>query len=1065
MGSLTLEKTSFLVSLVTISICFSTANVTSASSEEATALLKWKASLQNNSLLASWTLLPNNATNSSSHPRPSASPCTWYGVSCSNRGAVVGLNLTSSGINGTLYDFPFSSLPNLSYLEISWNNLSGIIPPQIGQLFNLIYLDLSGNQLSGIIPPEIEGLKNLQSLRLSVNSLNGTIPREIGQLKSLAYITLAVNQLSGIIPPELGLLKHLQNLLLFKNNLYGSIPQEIGQLKSLIDLALYTNNFSGYIPASLGSLSKLTYLYLYNNSLSGPIPPEMGLFHNLLELDISTNHLTGPIPSTFPNLNKLTLLHLYDNQLSGSIPEALGNLKSLKALMLGGNQQLNGSIPASLGNLSNLEMLGLNCNNLSGFIPQELGKLKLVELQIQKNQLSGHLPEQICQGEKLSYFNCRSNQLTGPIPKSFRNCSSLVRVHLSGNRLTGNMSEDFGVYPDMKFIDLSNNEFYGKLTDNWGNSWGRCKQLKILKIAGNNITGSIPPELGNSTQFHILDFSSNHLTGEIPKEFGKLTSLLELYLNGNQLSGGIPQELGSLNGLLSLDLSRNKLSGSLPGSLVHCLPLHYLNLSNNIFSKEISVQMGMLVHLSQLDLSHNLLTGKIPSQIKSLQSLEVLNLSHNNLSGLIPKDFEDMRGLSNIDISYNELEGPIPNSAAFMNASIEAVKGNKGLCGNITGLQPCKNRSSVHKDFQKRGLKIELCLLGAVLFLCAFIGLLIDSKKRKRSSQVEHSKVQTRDLFAITTFDGRALYDEILKSTNDFDATHCIGQGGYGVVYKANLPPANVVAVKKLHPSSEMVDCKGFLSEVRALTEVRHRNIVKFYGFCQHARHSFLIYEYLETGSLATMLSIEDEAKKLDWPKRVNIVKGVAHALALATMLSIEDEAKKLDWPKRVNIVKGVAHALAYLHHDCSPAIVHRDIKSSNILLDTEYEARISDFGASKLLKLDSSNWSAIAGTYGYVAPEFAYTMKVTEKCDVFSFGVLTLEVMKGTHPGDYITYLVSQSTENMQLEDLLDKRLPSPSLEIKEVLLSVLKLARECLQADPRFRPTMYAVSQQLST
>ncbi|CAK9186432.1 unnamed protein product [Ilex paraguariensis] len=230
------------------------------------------------------------------------------------------------------------------------------------------------------------------------------------------------------------------------------------------------------------------------------------------------------------------------------------------------------------------------------------------------------------------------------------------------------------------------------------------------------------------------------------------------------------------------------------------------------------------------------------------------------------------------------------------------------------------------------------------------------------------------------------MYDEIIKATNDFDATHCIGQGGYGVVYKANLPPDNIVAVKKLHPSSDMVDRKGFLSEVRALTEVRHRNIVKLHGFCKHARHSFLVYEYLERGNLATMLSTEDEAKKLDWPKRVNIVKGVAHALS-------------------------------YMHHDCSPPIVHRDITCSNILLDIEYEARVSDFGTAKLLKLDSSNWSTLVGTYGYVAPEFAYTMKVTELCDVFSFA------------------------ENILLEDLLDQRLPPPSIEVGEALLYVIKI------------------------
>ncbi|CAK9170768.1 unnamed protein product [Ilex paraguariensis] len=396
-----------------------------------------------------------------------------------------------------------------------------------------------------------------------------------------------------------------------------------------------------------------------------------------------------------------------------------------------------------------------------------------------------------------------------------------------------------------------------------------------------------------------------------------------------------------------------------------------------------------------------------------------------------------MHGLSNIDISYNELQGPIPNNQAFRNASIEELQGNKGLCGNIIGLQPCKNPSEVNKDITKSGHKLILViiipLLAALVLICAFMGLLIISKKRKRISLDKQTKMQNGDLFSISTYDGRAMYNDVLQSTKEFDATYCIGQGGYGIVYKAKLQLANTVAVKKLY-SSEIEDSKGFLNEVRALTEIRHRNIVKFYGFCSHSRHSFLVYEYLERGSLAKILSMEDEAKKLDWSKRVRIVKGVAHALS-------------------------------YMHHDCLPPIVHRDITSGNILLDTDYEAHVSDFGTAKLLKLDSSNWSALAGTYGYIAPEFASTMKVTTKCDVYSFGVLTLEVMKGKHSGDYISSITSPSAEKILLKDLLDQRLEGPLPEVERVLVTIMKVAKACLHANPQFRPTMQDVSKLLST
>ncbi|KAH7843023.1 hypothetical protein Vadar_011860 [Vaccinium darrowii] len=671
------------------------------------------------------------------------------------------------------------------------------------------------------------------------------------------------------------------------------------------------------------------------------------------------------------------------NQLSGSIPNEFGNLKSIVDLEMSYNQ-LSGSIPASFGNLSQLATLFLSLNNLSGHILKEFRNLKnLVELVLFGNRLSGHLPD-ICQGGKLQYFRVETNQVTGRIPKSLRDCSSLIRVHLEGNQLTGNISEDFGFYPHLEYLDLSRNKFYGQISENWS----KYPKLQTLRMAGNNITGTIPPAFGDSAQLHRLDLSSNHLIGEIPNELGKLSSLWELYLNDNQLSGGIPREIGLLTGLEKLDLSKNILSGPIAaGNLENCIKLNHLNLSDNNFSQEIPVQMRKIFPLDEMDLSRNSLTGEIPSEITGFKSLEWLNLSHNNLSGLIPNAFEDMNWLVHVDISFNELEGPIPLSKAFMNAGIEGLQGNKGLCGNVTGLQPCKKKG----DYRTLVLVIVLPLGGALLLLGAFAGFLIISDQRKRKSHVKDPS-KYKDVFSISIYDGRVMYNDILKATEDFDATYCIGKGGYGAVYKAKLPSGNTVAVKKLHPLPEKEDCRGFLNEVRALTEIRHRNIVKLFGFCSHSQNSFLVYEYLEKGSLASIFSRDEEAKQLDWPKRVNIIK-------------------------------------------------------------------------AKLLKLDSSNWSALAGTYGYVAPELAYTMKVTEKCDVYSFGVLALEVIKGKHPGDFLSSLSTPVVENVQLRDVMDQRLSSPSPKVEEVIISIVESAIACLNSDPKSRPTMHVVSQLLST
>ncbi|XP_009630780.1 uncharacterized protein LOC107800972 [Nicotiana tabacum] len=902
--------------------------VSFASTEEATALLKWKATFQNqnNSLLASWKL---SAKNSSSIGGASSDACRdWYGVICVN-GRVNRLNITNASIIGTLYDFPFSSLPFLEYVDLCMNQLSGTIPPEIGKLTNLVYLELSINQISGIIPPRIGSLAKLQTLNISDNQLN------------------------------------------------GSIPAEIGKMKSLEDLGLQKNNLSGPIPKTIGDLSELKILHLYSNQLSGPIPTELGNLRNLIDLELANNQLTG-------------------------------------------------SIPVSFGNLRNLQRLRLRTNKLSGSIPKELAYLdNMVMFSMTENQFSGHLPEHFCQGGKLVKFTVGNNKLTGPIPRSLSKCSSLRRVRFDNNSFTGNLSESFGIYSELQFIDLSDNDFYGELSSNWG----KCKNLTNLQIARNNISGSIPQEIGNVKGLLGLDLSSNHLVGQIPKEFGKLTSLVKLFMQNNHISGNIPSELGSLTKLDCLDLSDNRLNGSIPIFIGDYMNMFLLNLSNNKFGQKIPKEIGRITHLSVLDLSHNLLDGEIPSQLASLLDLEKLNLSHNGLSGRIPEEFESMTGLRDVVLSYNELDGPIPNNKAFMNASFE---GNKGLCGNVTGFQPCERPSSMVKK-QSRSkfiLATVLPVMGALVLLCAFTGVLMCDKRRKVKD------VERRDdgLFSIFLLDGKALYSDILNATEEFDATFCMGQGGQGSVYKVNLPSLGSIAVKRFHSSFANTHCKSFTNEVNALIGIKHRNIVKLYGFCSNAQHSFLVYEYVERGSLFSILSNEDESKNLDWLKRVNIIKGVAFALS-------------------------------YLHQDCLPPIVHRDISSSNILLDSEYEARVSDFGIAKLLKPDSSNCTTLAGTYGYVAPELAYTMKVTEMCDVYSFGVLALEIIKGNHIGEYITLLANSSTrDHVQLSDLLDERLPYPEDRVKEVLVFIINLASSCLVETPKSRPTMHFISHRLS-
>ncbi|PRQ37477.1 putative protein kinase RLK-Pelle-LRR-XI-1 family [Rosa chinensis] len=394
-----------------------------------------------------------------------------------------------------------------------------------------------------------------------------------------------------------------------------------------------------------------------------------------------------------------------------------------------------------------------------------------------------------------------------------------------------------------------------------------------------------------------------------------------------------------------------------------------------------------------------------------------------------------MPSLLYIDLSYNQLQGPIPKNKAFQDAPLE---GNIVLCGNVIGLQPCNpsvdNKHKSTKD-QKFVFIIIFPKLGALLL--AFLGISLVRRTRINERDTKQNNMQHEEIFSISDFDGRRMYEEIIKVTSDFNVVYCIGKGGSGSVCKAKPVSGSVVAVKKLHPilDGEEAPRKEFLSEIRALVEIRHQNIVKLRGFCSHCCHSFLVYDYLEKGSLASILSKDCEADKLDWSTRVRIVKGVAHALS-------------------------------YMHHDFSPPVVHRDISSKNILLDYEYEPVVSDFGTAKLLNPDSSNWTAGAGTYGYIAPELAYTTKVTEKCDVYSFGVLAMEVIMGKQLADFMSsFSTPSANRDVLLNDVLDQRLPPPTPNIENELITIARLAIACRHSHPQSRPTMHMVSQALSS
>ncbi|WJX75191.1 non-specific serine/threonine protein kinase [Trifolium repens] len=550
--------------------------------------------------------------------------------------------------------------------------------------------------------------------------------------------------------------------------------------------------------------------------------------------------------------------------------------------------------------------------------------------------------------------------------------------------------------------------------------------LERLVIMFAGLEGTIPKEIGLLSKLIYLDLSFSSLVGKIPPSLGNLTKLTHLDLSSNRLNGNLPVSITKLTQLEYLDISHNYLNGSFPYSNFEQLNhLKNLDISHNLIFGTLPSNFFLLANYElSIDLSNNFISGEIPSQFGHFRNL---NLSNNNLTGLIPASL--CNGY-NIDISNNCLKGPIPNCFGSITTIVNT---NNDVCidtsyNHFQHWIPHKKNNKVIHDL--------VIVLPIIIILILAFSLVLYLKLRHnymKNKQANKTTTKNGDLFCIWNYDGKIAHDDIIRATEDFDMRYCIGTGAYGSVYKAQLPSGKVVALKKLHGYEAEVPAfdESFRNEVRILSEIKHRHIVKLYGFCLHKRIMFLIYQYMEKGSLFSVLY--DDV-----------------------------EAVELKWRKRVNIVKGVASALSYLHHDFTSPIVHRDISSGNILLNNEWQPSVSDFGTARLLQHDSSNRTIVAGTNGYIAPELAYTMVVSENCDVYSFGVVTLETLMGRHPQEILSSLQLASTQSMKLCQVLDQRLPFPNNAM--VLLDIIRvavIAFACLNFNPCSRPTMKCVSQ----
>ncbi|KAB2622938.1 LRR receptor-like serine/threonine-protein kinase [Pyrus ussuriensis x Pyrus communis] len=835
------------------------------------------------------------------------------------------------------------------------------------------------------------------------------------------YMLLLLSALPLIKTASISPRKQAKSLVKWKGGfsfLSSSSPPSLLNSWSLTNL----NSLCNWTAISCSKTRTVSKIDLSNMQILGTLSLfDFSSFPNLTHFNLSGNYFDEPIPSEIDQVTELQYLNLRDSSLSGTIPHQLSNLQKVRYMDLGLNYFIyadqDWSEFAGMPSLTYLAISTKDDNLYHSEFPEFISQCRnLTFLDLSQNNLNGQIPPSIGQLRKLQYLDLSYNSLDSSIPSELGLCTNLTHLSLASNKLDGELQ-----------LFLSN-----------------LNNLVELSLANNRIYGTIPPSIGQLRELQYLDLSYNSLNSSIPSELGLCTNLTHLSLSSNKLNGELPLSLSNLNNLIELRLDNNLFTGQILPSLVsNWIHMESLQLQSNELSGKIPTEVRNMGFLLTLNLRRNHLTGVIPQILGNLALLKLLDLSHNHLSGQIPS-FVNTIFLRDFNFSYNNLTGRIP--CVFQLAPENAFVGNSGLHGYVDSCVdsiPPRHNRNFKKDNNRVliGILVPVC---GLLMVTIVIGLMF----RKKSSLVSN-KVNTSENFEILESmilqeEVKFTFAEVVKAVDDFHEKHCIGAGGFGRVYKAELQSGQVIAVKRLNMSDSndipAINLHSFQNEIRTLTSIRHRNIIRLYGFCSRRGGCiFLLYEYLERGSLG---------------KALYGVEGV----------------NELVWATRVKIVQGLAHALSYLHHDCSPPIVHRDITVNNVLLESDFEVRLSDFGIARLLSTDSSNWTDIAGSFGYIAPELAYTMRVTDKCDVYSFGVVALEVMMGRHPGDMLESQLQESSKSRRdnvellLKDLLDQRLEQPTNESAKAVVLVVTMALACVRTRPASRPTMLFTAQKLS-
>ncbi|XVE96024.1 hypothetical protein REPUB_Repub02eG0185900 [Reevesia pubescens] len=787
---------------------------------------------------------------------------------------------------------------------------------------------------------------------------------------------------------------------------------------------LQSLNLSGEIPSSICALPYLSHLNLADNFFNQPIPLHLSQCSSLETLNLSNNLIWGTIPDQISQFDALKVLDFSKNHIEGKIPVDIGSLVHLEVLNMGSNL-LSGSVPFVFGNFSELLVLDLSQNAyLVSEIPNDIGKLeKLEQLFLQKSGFLGEFPESFLGLQNLTTLDLSQNNLTGKLPQTLgSSLKNLVSFDISENKVFGSFPSGICDGKGLTFLSLHTNFFNGSIP----NSISECLNLEIFQVQNNGFSGDFPNGLWSLPKVMLVRAENNRFSGELPNSISMAAQLEQVQIDNNSFTGKIPQGLGLVRSLYRFSASLNGFSGEIPPNFCDSPVMSIINLSHNTLSGQIP-ELKKCRKLVSLSLADNSLTGEIPPSLAELPVLTYLDLSHNRLSGSIPQGLQNLK-LALFNVSFNQLSGRVPLSL-ISGLPASFLEGNPGLCG--PGLpNSCSDEQPKHHS---SGLTTLTCALISIAFAIGTVivaaGVFVFHRYSKRKNQMGVWR-------SVFFYPLRVTEQDLIMGMNEKSA---LGSGSpFGRVYTISLPSGELVAIKKLVNFGSQ-SSKALKAEVKTLAKIRHKNIVKVLGFCHSDESVFLIYEFLQKGSLGDFICRPDF---------------------------------QLQWSVRLTIAIGVAQGLAYLHKDYVPHLLHRNLKSKNILLDADYEPKLTDFALDRIVG-EAPFRSTMASEFAhscYNSPEYGYSKKATEEMDVYSFGVVLLELVTGRQAED------NESLDSLDIVKWVRRKVnitngalqvldPKISSSFQTEMLGALEVALRCTAVMPEKRPSMFEVVRTLQS